>query len=85
MGVLEVWRDALAEDDRPTMPVPEARESGVRLKVAKVAYGFAMIDVVLCDLSRDPRSEYFVDRTLGARDDSPEERPAALAIVNALK
>lgn len=77
MGALEVWREALDQDDRPTMPVPEARESGVRLQVAKVAYGFAMIDAVVCDLSRDPRSEFYVQQQ--------EARPPALATVHALR
>ncbi len=79
MGALEVWRDALDQNDRPTLPVPEPRDSGVRLKVAKVAYGFAMVDVVLCDLSRDPRSEYF------HAGNAPAEKPPAFAIVAALK
>ena len=65
------------------MPVPESRDSGVRLKVAKVAYGFAMLDVVVCDLTRDPRSESYV-----ARERPDAERgtcPPALANVRALK
>jgi hypothetical protein len=56
MHALEVEGELLA-CDRPTIPVPEPRESGVRLKVARVAYGAATVDVVVCDLSRDPRSE----------------------------
>ena len=83
MGVLEVWRDALAEDDRPTMPVPEPRESGVRLKVAKVAYGSAMIDVVTCDLSRDRRSECFRDANREAARSG--EKPPAMSNVRALR
>jgi len=47
----------LLASDRPTIPVPAPRESGVRLKVARVAYAAATVDVVVCDLSRDPRSE----------------------------
>ena len=65
MGALEVeeelgW-DGLPACDRPTIPVPAPRESGVRLKVSRVAYAAATVDVVLCDLSRDPRSESFID------------------------
>jgi hypothetical protein len=48
--------------ERPTIPVPPPRESGVRLRVARVAYFGATVDVVVCDLSRDPRSEDFVPR-----------------------
>lgn len=47
--------------DRPTIPVPAPRESGVRLQVAKRPLSAAVVDVVVCDLSRDARSESFVD------------------------
>ncbi len=46
-------------NERPTIPVPAPRDSGVRLRVARVAYPAATVDVVLCDLSRDPRSESY--------------------------
>ena len=55
------WDERLAARDRPTIPVPAPRESGVRLKVSRVAYGAATVDVVVCDLTRDPRSESFVE------------------------
>ena len=51
------FQGELLASDRPTIPVPAPRESGVRLKVERVAYAAATIDVVVCDLSRDPRSE----------------------------
>lgn len=54
--------DEVRACDRPTIPVPAPRESGVRLKVSRVAYAAATVDVVLCDLTRDPRSESFVDK-----------------------
>lgn len=50
----------LSINDRPTIPVPavpSARDSGVRLKIAHVEWPAATVDVVVCDLSRDPRSE----------------------------
>jgi hypothetical protein len=50
----------LSINDRPTIPVPavpDARDSGVRLKIAHVEWPAATVDVVVCDLSRDPRSE----------------------------
>jgi hypothetical protein len=56
MHALE-FRGELLASDRPTIPVPAPRESGVRLKVERVAYAAATVDVVVCDLSRDPRSE----------------------------
>lgn len=65
----------LLASDRPTIPVPPPRESGVRLKVERVAYAAATVDVVVCDLSRDPRSEDYasaVDRV--ATLDTLDER-----------
>ena len=55
--------DGELASERPTIPVPEPRDSGVRLRVARVAYGVATVDVVVCDLSRDPRSEDYMPRT----------------------
>ena len=46
--------------ERPTIPVPEPRESGVRLKVAQLPIFAATVDIVVCDLSRDPRSESYI-------------------------
>jgi hypothetical protein len=63
------YQGELLASDRPTIPVPAPRESGVRLKVERVAYAAATVDVVVCDLSRDPRSEDHVspdDRTCAA-------------------
>ncbi len=44
-------------NERPTIPVPPPRDSGVRLKVARIPLAAATVDVVVCDLTRDPRSE----------------------------
>jgi len=46
--------------ERPTIPVPEPRESGVRLHVAQLPICAATVDLVVCDLSRDPRSESYI-------------------------
>lgn len=46
-------------NERPTIPAPAPRDSGVRLRVARVPWSAATVDVVVCDLSRDPRSEDF--------------------------
>ena len=46
--------------ERPTIPVPEPRESGVRLQVAQLPICAATVDIVVCDLSRDPRSESYI-------------------------
>jgi hypothetical protein len=86
--------DELRACDRPTIPVPAPRESGVRLKVARVAYAAATVDVVLCDLTRDPRSESFAEtaphRAGLARCGIvvglfQNERPPSTSIVRALK
>ena len=63
MHALEVEGELLASD-RPTIPVPLPRESGVRLEVSRVALSAATVDVVVCDLSNDPRSEDFAPITL---------------------
>jgi hypothetical protein len=55
-----------ASNDRPTIPVPRSRDSGVRLSVARVPSEGAVVDVVLCDLSRDPRSEDFAPERANA-------------------
>jgi len=54
----------LHPNDRPTIPVPAPRDSGIQLRVTRVPVVAATIDVVVCDLSGDPRSESFApDRT----------------------
>ena len=53
--------------ERPTIPVPEPRESGVRLKVAQLPICAATVDIVVCDLSRDPRSESYIPSQARAR------------------
>lgn len=60
----ELLDDARGPDDRPTIPAPPPpRESGVCLRVARIAVSGATVDAVVCDLSRDPRSEeYAPDR-----------------------
>jgi len=74
MTALEVWGE-LAACDRPTIPVPPPRESGVRLKVAQLAIFAATVDVVVCDLSRDPRSEsYTPPRTPSRSGFMPAQR-----------
>lgn len=65
MHALEVEGELLVSE-RPTIPVPAPRDSGVRLKVERVATFAATVDVVVCDLSRDPRSEDYVPRAARA-------------------
>lgn len=93
----ELGWDGLPACDRPTIPVPAPRESGVRLKVARVAYAAATVDVVVCDLTRDPRSDSFVPfvpfvpptphlaRCGVVVDLFQNERPPSTSIVRALK
>ena len=55
--------DTLSSRERPTIPVP--RDSGVCLKVTQIPLTGATVDAVVCDLSRDPRSEdYAPDRVV---------------------
>jgi hypothetical protein len=61
MHALE-YEGELLPSERPTIPVPAPRESGVRLKVSQIAWPAATVDVVVCDLSRDPRSEDYLAR-----------------------
>lgn len=67
--------------DRPTIPVPAPGESGVRLQVAKRPLTAAVVDVVVCDLSRDARSESFVEPA----EDGTCRSPPAFSNVIALK
>jgi len=80
--------------ERPTIPVPEPRESGVRLKVAQLPISAATVDVVLCDLSRDPRSESYIPKEARtplraglwlAHQPDQNESPPSTSTVRALK
>jgi hypothetical protein len=77
MAALEVAGGQLASD-RPTIPVPAPRESEVRLKVERVPWAAATVDLVLCDLSRDPRSESFCQKA--AQNDSPPSTSTVRAL-----
>jgi hypothetical protein len=71
------------EEAPPTerAPVPDDRASGVRLRVSHVAPMAATVDVVVCDLSRDPRSEdYRGDSVLRGLTRAP-----AVEVVRALR
>jgi len=85
MHALDVEGELLSVNDRPTIPVPPPRESGVRLRVARRSMPMvaATIDVVVCDLSRDPRSEDYI--AAGELDQPQNERPPSTSIVRALK
>jgi hypothetical protein len=62
MHALDVEGELLTANERPTIPVPAPRESGVRLRVARksVPLVAATVDLVVCDLTRDSRSEDYV-------------------------
>ena len=53
--------EELPATERPTL-VPEPRESGVRLRVARVSVPLpaVTVELVVCDLTRDRRSETYV-------------------------
>jgi hypothetical protein len=86
MHALDVEEELLSANERPTIPVPPPRESGVRLRVARVSVPLvaATVDVVVCDLRRDRRSEEYVpdDRW---EDEGPETvRQPAMSNIRAL-
>lgn len=83
MHALDFDGELLSINERPTIPVPAPRESGVRLRVSRKAVTpvAVTVDLVVCDLSRDPRSEDY-------RADAPpaqNDRPPSTSIVRALK
>lgn len=64
--------DELGIHDRPTLPVPAPPfESGVRLGATVISVTGASVDIVTADLTRDPRSEDFIE----AAPDEPPRRP----------
>ena len=75
MHALE-YEGELLPNERPTIPVPAPCESGVRLKVSRIAGVFATVDVVVCDLSRDPRSEDYIPPTAQGSGFFPARRAA---------
>jgi hypothetical protein len=88
MHALDFEGELLEANDRPTIPVPAPRESGVRLRVARVAAPpiSVTVDLVVCDLSRDPRSEeYRPDVQDDGSAPQTERRPPSLSIVRALR
>jgi hypothetical protein len=68
--MLAAEMDQSAESDesvreRPTLPAPAPRESGLQLKAPPLCG--IVVDAVVCDLSRDPRSEDFSPRSRAPR------------------
>ena len=79
MHALDLEGELRPANERPTIPVPAPRESGVRLRVARlsVPHVAATIDIVVCDLSRDPRSEeYTPDEQRDGVAPQPLRQPA---------
>ena len=87
MHALDVEGERLSVNDRPTIPVPPPRESGVRLRVARKSMPMvaATIDIVVCDLSRDPRSEDYTPEDQREVRPAQNDRPPSTSIVRALK
>lgn len=82
--------DELLASERPTIPAPA--ESGICLKVTRIPWVSATVDVVTCDLSRDPRSECYGppgeeanSQGVAQEDVAQNERPPSTSIVRALK
>jgi len=75
--------EELLPNERPTIPVPAPLDSEVRLRVTKVSAFAATVDLVVCDLTRDPRSESYI--APAARQVVQNDRPPSTSIVRALK
>lgn len=87
MHALEIEGEVLPINDRPTIPVPAPRESDVRLRVARVSVPpvAVTVDLVMCDLSRDQRSEEYTPDEERDGDDAQAERQPSLSNVRALR
>ena len=87
MHALDVEGELLSLNDRPTIPIPAPRESGVRLRVARraVAPISVTVDIVVCDLSRDVRSEDYTPDDQRDASSAQNDRPPSTSIVRALK
>jgi hypothetical protein len=87
MHALDFEGELLTENDRPTIPVPPPRESGVRLHVSRMSVPLvaATVDVVTCDLSRDPRSEEWMPAARAGTARRQNDIPPSTSIVRALK
>jgi hypothetical protein len=87
MHALDFEGELLSQNERPTIPVPAPRESGVRLRVARVSVPpmVATVDLVVCDLSRDQRSEDYTPDDQREAFEAQNERPPSTSIVRALK
>ena len=86
MHALEFEGELLSVNDRPTIPVPAPRESGVRLRVARksVPLVAATVDLVVCDLTRDPRSEEHVADAQRDGEEPQTVRQPAMTNIRAL-
>jgi hypothetical protein len=73
----------LLASERPTIPVPAPLDSEVRLRVARVARHAVTVEVVMCDLTRDPRSETYIPEA--ERSALQNESPPSTSTVRALK
>jgi len=76
----ELLDDPPSPSERPTIPVPAARDSGVCPKVTRIPLSAVTVDTVICDLSRDPRSEDYTPgndfgpATMGSRPETDRLR-----------
>lgn len=62
MSSSQIAGEELPLNERPTLPVPAPRESEVRIRTTRIPWPVATLDLVMCDRSRDPRSEDFHNR-----------------------
>lgn len=82
MHALDFEGELLSTNERPTIPVPAPRESGVRLRVARksVQPTGVTVELVVCDLTRDQRSEEYVADD--QRDGGPPQTVRQPAMTN---
>ena len=59
MSSSHVAGEEIPLNERPTLPVPAPRESEVRIRTTRMPWPVATLDLVMCDRSRDPRTEEF--------------------------
>ncbi len=66
MGELESLWEFLGTDFenalRETLPAPPMVDSGIRVQTTRMPLASVQADIVMCDLSRDPRSDDYTRR-----------------------
>jgi len=77
--------EELQPNERSTIPVPAPLDSEVRLRVTRIPSFAATVELVVCDLTRDPRSESYIEPEARSYRELQNDRPPSTSIVRALK